>query len=99
MDVCVYTVMKRKRPWVGRVTKVKDRETFEINWYEKDSSSRSGKYVSMSLDNGSLYVSELDMSSIMYWAFTESREDQSFVITPYWQSCLKNEYEKIDRND
>ena len=39
MDVCVYTAMKRKRPWVGRVTKVKDRETFEINWYEKDTTS------------------------------------------------------------
>ena len=78
---------------------MKDRETFEINWYEKDSTSRCGKYISMRLDNGSLYVSELDVSSVMYWAFTERGDDKSFVITPYWHDCLMNEYEKIDRNE
>ena len=52
----------------------------------------------MSLDNGSLYVSELDVSSVMYWAFTERGDDQSFVITPYWNDSLMNEYNKIDRN-
>ena len=53
----------------------------------------------MSLDSGNLYVTELDVSSVMYWAFTERGDDQSFLITPYWHDCLMNEYEKIDRNE
>lgn len=51
MDVCVYTRVKRKRPWVGRVVSIKDRETFVINWYEKDQTSRCGRYVAMFHEN------------------------------------------------
>ena len=99
MDVCVYTSMKQKRPWVGRVTKVKGKQSFEINWYQKDKASKCGKYDSMTHDDGSVYVSELNVSSVMFWAFTERREATSFIITPYWQDCLMKEYGKIDRND
>ena len=103
MDVCVYTRIKRKRPWVGRVVSIKDRETFVINWYEKDQTSRCGRYVAMFHDNSTRYVSELDMEVVMFWAFTQGREQgpgkDSFLITPYWHDCLMKEYEKKDSND
>lgn len=98
MDVCVYTKMKRKRPWVGRVTELKDRETFSMNWYERDTSSKCGKFVAMKNENGSLYVTDLDVASVMFWAFTEARDEGSFIITPYWQDCLKREYKRMDQD-
>ena len=78
MDVAVYTVQKRKRPWVGRVASLKNRETFVVQWFEKDKTSKTGKYVAMEHENGSPYTSELDQSSVMLWSFTESRTDDSF---------------------
>ena len=98
MDVCVYTRMKRKRPWVGRVTDVKDRETFVMNWYEKDTASKCGKFIAMQNDDGTLYVTDLDVTSVMFWSFTENREEASFVITPYWLDCLKREYSRMDQD-
>ena len=96
MDVCVYTVQKRKRPWVGRIASLKNRDTFVVQWYEKDQTNKCGKYVAMKSDDGSPYTSELDQSSVMIWSFTESRTDDSFVITPVWMDCLKQEYAKMD---
>ena len=103
MDVCVYTRVKRKRPWVGRVISIKDRETFVINWYMKDESSKCGRYIAMFNDNSTRYVSELDMEVVMFWAFTQGREEgpgnDSFLITPYWHDCLMKEYERKDCDD
>ena len=89
MDVCVYTVQKRRRPWVGRVITLKGRENFVINWYEKDPSTKCGKYVSMKNEDGTLYTSEMDLATVMLWSFTVDRQENSFVITPVWQDCLK----------
>ena len=99
MDVCVYTEVKRNRPWVGRVTGFKDRDTYTVNWYEKDKATKSGKYVSRLNDDQSLYTSDLDFSTVMMWAFSESKRDNSFVISPVWQDCLKKEYAKMDRRE
>ena len=96
MDVCVYTRTKIGRPWVGRVLKITSKEEFEIQWYEKDGNFRNGTYKAMKLDNGSPYVSEQRLESVMFWSFAESRSDISFVISPYWQACLKREYVKLD---
>ena len=98
MDVCVYTVQKRKRPWVGRVAGLKNRDSFLVHWYEKDQNSKAGRYIAMKSDDGSPYTSELDLSSVMLWSFTESRTDDSFVITPVWMECLKQEYTKMDES-
>ena len=96
MDVCVYTVQKRKRPWVGRVISLENRDNFVINWYERDSSSKCGRFIAMKNDNGTLYTSKMDLATVMLWSFTADREENSFVITPVWQDCLKKEYTKID---
>ena len=96
MDVCVFTRTKIGRPWVGRVVTIISKEEFEIQWYEKDLNFRNGTYKAMNLDNGSPYLSEQRMESVMFWSFTESRSDLSFIISPYWQACLRREYIKLD---
>ena len=96
LDVCVYTKSKIKRPWVGRVTAVVDRESFVMNWFEKEAGDKGGKYIAMKNEDGSLYVTELDVSSVMFWAFTESRGEESFVISAYWQDCLRRKYREMD---
>ena len=96
MDVCVYTVQKKKRPWVGRVISLQNRDNFVINWYEKDLSSKCGRYIAMKKDDGTLYTSEMDLATVMLWSFTVDRLENSFVVTPVWHDCLKKEYSKID---
>ena len=96
MDVCVYTVQKRKRPWVGRVISLENRDNFVINWYERDVTSKCGRYISMRKDDGTLYTSEMDLATVMLWSFTADRQENSFVITPVLHDCLKKEYSKID---
>ena len=97
MDVCVYTTSKIKRPWVGRIVEVKKEMAVVIHWYEKRKGSRSGEYVAMKHDDGTPYLSEQDMKSVMFWAFTFDKSPDSFSISPYWQSTLKREYDKLDQ--
>ena len=97
MDVCVYTESKVKRPWVGRIVEVKKEMSVVIHWYEKRKGSKSGEYIAMKHDDDTPYISEQDMKSVMFWAFTHDKCPDSFVISPYWQSTLKREYDKLDR--
>ena len=96
IDVCVYTKNKQQRPWVGRVVKIEEASTFVIHWYQKVKGSKSGQYEALQHDDGSPYISKQLVKSVMFWAFTEETSGAGFVISPYWQSCLKREYEKLD---
>ena len=96
-DVCIYTASKRSRPWVGRVLKTYPEEgEFEVQWYEKDKSSKHGRYIAMTYPNDAPYVSRMPYSTVMVWSFTEQRGEFEFVISSYWQQYLKSEYEKLD---
>ena len=97
IDVCVYTKNKQQRPWVGRVVKIEESSTFVIHWYQKVKGSRTGQYEALQHDDGSPYLSKQMVKSVMFWAFTEETSDSGFVISPYWHSCLKREYEKLDQ--
>ena len=97
MEVCVYTESKVKRPWVGVVMKVMhDSSKLELHWYEKDKKSKFNRFVGMHHADGSPYKSEVAQASAMVWAFGENHETNSFVISPYWLSYLKQEYAKLD---
>ena len=95
VDVCVYTDSAHGRPWVGKVKQMLPGRKFVIHWYGRKS-GRGNLFSALSNKDNTPYLSELDMNSIMFWAFTEMRRESSFVISKFWLENLRLEYERLD---
>ena len=95
IDVCVYSEETAGRPWVGRVRQMLPGGKFVIHWFNRKS-GRGQVFKAMALPDGSPYLSEIDLETIMFWAFTEDRRDDGFKISTFWQDVIQKEYEKLD---
>ena len=95
IDVCVYSEEKAGRPWVGRVRQMLPGGKFVIHWFNRKS-GRGQFFKAMALPDGSPYLSEIDLETIMFWAFTEDSRDDGFKISTFWQDVIQKEYEKLD---
>ena len=98
VDICVYTEATKGRPWVGRVKEMLPGGKFVIHWFERKS-GRGNRFTALSNPNGTPHLETLELSTIMFWAFTENRRQDSFIISPYWMEHLRLEYEKLDLNE
>ena len=94
MDVCVYTRNKRNRPWVGRVSELLPNKKFVIHWYQR--SGRGHTYHAMKNFDGSPFLTEQDLDSIMFWDMSEKRRDDRFDLTSFWLQAMQHEYVKLD---
>ena len=94
-DVCVYTETSKGRPWVGRVKQMLPGSKFVIHWYGRKS-GRGDVFTALLNPNGTASLGELELSTVMFWAFTEKRREDSFSIAPFWMETLRLEYEKLD---
>ena len=95
IDVCVYSEETAGRPWVGRVRQMLPGGKFVIHWFNRKS-GRGQFFKAMALPDGSPYLSEIDLETIMFWAFTEDSRDDGFKISTFWQDVIQKEYEKLD---
>ena len=95
LDVCVYTLEKGGRPWVGRVVEVLTDQRFIIHWFSRRT-TRSKKFEAMYNDNGTRSVSEMENSSVMVWQMSENRTETSFTLSSYWLEDIRREYELLD---
>ena len=50
----------------------------------------------MTLANGQPFLSEIELESIMFWAMSEDRREDSFKISTFWQDVIRREYEQLD---
>jgi len=96
-DVCVYTLSKRGRPWVGRVVQILPSSKFMIKWFVKSNSSVRGGCIFRAMPTSDdQNISEIDRESIMFWHLAEQREEDSFFLSKYWLEVMKREYESLD---
>ena len=95
MDVCVYTLEKEGRPWVGRVLEVLPNKRFIIHWFSRKT-PRSRKFEAMFNPNGSRSVSDMEYCSVMIWHMSENRTEKSFTLSNYWLEDIRREYELLD---
>ena len=95
LDVCVYTLEKEGRPWVGRVVEILTDQRFIIHWFSRRT-TRSKKFEAMYNDNGTRSVSEMENSSVMVRQMSENRTETSFTLSSYWLEDIRREYELHD---
>ena len=96
MDVAVYTKSKRSRPWLGRVTELNTEQgKFKMQWFSRR--SRGSTFYGMKNADGSNFVSEQDVLSVMFWEFTENKNESSFTVSRYWLDKIEKEAEMHDR--
>lgn len=95
IDVCVYSEEATGRPWVGRVKQMLPGGKFVIHWYSRRS-GRGQVFTAMTLANGQPFLSEIELESIMFWAMSEDRREDSFKISTFWQDVIRREYEQLD---
>ena len=98
MDICVYTDSKKGRPWVGRVKEMLPGGKFIIHWFERKS-GRGNRYTAMFNQDGTPNILELELTMVMFTAFSEEKREDSFVIPPFWQKNIRLEYEKLDNKN
>ena len=96
MDVAVYTETRRGRPWVGRALSIDmESNTFKIRWFMKATGTRN-KFVSMS-SSDDVSTSIQSLESVMFWGFTDDRNEDSFTISSVMMDALRIEYENLDK--
>ena len=96
MDICVYSDVTAGRPWVGRVCQMLPGSKFTIQWFSRRT-GRGQIFKAMTKEDGSPYLSELDLASIMFWEMSEDRREDSFKLAPFWLEAIRLEYEKLDK--
>ena len=98
VDVCVYTKTLQGRPWVGRVKEMLPGGRFVIHWFGRRS-GRGGVFKALTANDGSPQLTELELSTIMFWGFSENRCEDSFKLSPFWLETIRVEYERLDMID
>ena len=95
MDVVVYTMEKKGRPWVGRVIEILPEKKFIIHWFARKT-IRSRRFEAMFSASGERNVSEMDNESVMIWQMSENRTESSFMLSNFWLEDIRREYETLD---
>ena len=95
MDVCVYSDITSGRPWVGRVRQMLPGRKFTLQWFSRRS-GRGQVFKAMTREDGSPYLSEVELDSIMFWEMTEDRREDSFKLASFWLEAIRREYLKLD---
>ena len=95
MDVCVYSDSTAGRPWVGRVRQMLPGSKFTIQWFSRRT-GRGQIFKAMMKEDGSPFLSEIELASIMFWEMSEDRREDSFKLAPFWLEAIRNEYCKLD---
>ena len=97
MAVAVYSETKEGRPWVGDVVSIDlPKNEFMIHWYEPVLGSKQNKFKAMYVGTKA-YTANLSLETVMYWGFSENRDDTSFTISNYHFQSILNEYQKLDK--
>ena len=97
MDICVYTVEKSGRPWVGRVVELLGDQRFLIQWFTRKT-CRSKKFEALLKDDGSRSISEMENGCVMFWQISENRTETSFTLSNFWLEEIAKEYRVLDRD-
>jgi hypothetical protein len=95
MDVVLWTLSKRSRPWVGRIQEILNNDEFVIQWYEP-MVPNSNTFVASKQANGSPYLSKQSMSCVMFWQMATNVTEDSFDITEYDMKRISYEYKCHD---
>lgn len=90
LDVALFTLDKKKRPYVGRVESRASDDSFYISWYEKR--PRSKTYIRCNLP-----LDEIEDQSVMIWGFSCNRTETSFDIDSVYKLKIDKLYEEHDR--
>ena len=68
---------------------------FVIQWFNRKS-GRGKTFTAMTNEDGTPNLSELELDTIMFWAMTENRKVDSFILSQFWLESIRLEYEKLD---
>ena len=96
MDVCIYSDITAGRPWVGRVRQMLPGRKFTVQWFSRRS-GRGQVFKAMNREDGSPFLSEVELDSIMFWEMSEDRREDSFKLASFWLETIRLEYEKLDK--
>ena len=97
MDICVYTVEKSGRPWVGRVVELLGDQRFLIHWFTRKT-CRGKKFEALLRADGSRSVSEMEYGCVMFWQISENRTESSFTLSNFWLEEIAKEYRVLDKD-
>ena len=97
-DVCLYTNSRKGRPWVGRVAEILPEKRFVIHWFSRSPRSKN-IFIAMKNFDGSPYLTDQDLSSVMFWDMSENRNEDSFELSNYWLETIKAEYSNLDSSE
>ena len=89
--VCIYSDVKKGRPWCGRILRVDEGRKFLLQWYSKKKGS-SNTFVASLNSDGSPYTSLLDTETVMLWNFSSDIDNTSFHINNYFVTKIKELY-------
>lgn len=68
---------------------------FTIQWFSRRT-GRGQIFKAMMKEDGSPFLSEIELASIMFWEMSEDRREDSFKLAPFWLEAIRNEYCKLD---
>jgi hypothetical protein len=94
VDVVLWTLSKRTRPWVGRVHEILNNDEFVIHWYKKQPNSNT--FLASNQADGSPYLSKQPMSCVMFWQMSINATDDSFDLPEYEMKRIMHEYKTHD---
>ena len=95
LDVVLWTLSKKSRPWIGRVHKVLNQEDFQIHWYERMPPT-SNTFVASKQADGSPYLSKQSMNCVMFWQMARNVTEDAFEISEYDMKRISHEYKAHD---
>ena len=67
---------------------------FKLQWFSRR--SRGSIFYGMKHADGSTFVSEQNVLSVMLWEFSENKTESSFSVSPYWLDKIAKEAEMHD---
>ena len=68
---------------------------FKIHWYSNKPGSKK-VFIALDLKDKDS-ISEQSLESVMFWGFTDEREEKSFSISTVMLDTIRLEYENLDK--
>ena len=94
-EVCVYSVTKHNRPWIGVISQVKSRKQLKVHWFEN---RVKGKFCAMKDKKGRPVESDVSADSIMFWSMANKVSCSEMELSGYWIKKIQNEYSVLDKS-
>ena len=95
-EVCVYSDIRKDRPWIGVISEVLGAREFVVTWFKRK--DRSKKFYIMQEADGRSVSSPVSYESFMFWAFADIVTESYLELSNYWIKKIANEYETLDKN-